>query len=360
MRKSLLLLCFVCPLAVQAQTLQTENVFLVTLDGLRWQELFAGADSLLIGDERYVESPEALRRQFWDGDAALRPKKLMPFFQEVIAEQGQIYGNRLAGSNVSTTNQQWFSYPGYNEILSGSSDDQRIDSNDKVPNPNATVLAFVNRQPGFEGKVAAFGSWDVFPYILDEQGTGVPVNAGFEPAAGDALTEREVLLNELQRQVPSPWESVRLDAFTHHYALEYLKKARPRLLYVAYGETDDFAHEGKYDAYLRSAHRTDAFLRDLWQWAQSDPQYRNRTTMIVTTDHGRGEREDWTSHGADTPGSGAVWIAVLGPDTKPLNPSEAAGQFYQDQIAKTTAAFLGLAYEGSRESGAVLEKALGR
>ena len=41
---------------------------------------------------------------------------------------------------------------------------------------------------------------------------------------------REVFLNELQPQVPSPWSTVRLDAFTHHYALEYLKRERPRLI----------------------------------------------------------------------------------------------------------------------------------
>ena len=35
-------------LVVTTYPQKTENVFLVTLDGLRWQELFYGADSLLV------------------------------------------------------------------------------------------------------------------------------------------------------------------------------------------------------------------------------------------------------------------------------------------------------------------------
>ena len=41
--------------------------------------------------------------------------------------------------------------------------DPGVDSNAKVPNPNLTVLEWLNRQPWFEERVAAFGSWDVLP-----------------------------------------------------------------------------------------------------------------------------------------------------------------------------------------------------
>ena len=343
-----------------SDTLATRYVFLVTLDGLRWQELFSGADPALLRDERFVEAPEALAERFGADDPNDRREALMPFFWSVVAREGQLYGNRRRGSTVAVTNGHRFSYPGYNEILTGFADDERIDSNDKVPNPNVTVLEYVNRQPDFAGRVAAFGSWDVFPYIINEARSGVPVNAGFRTATGDDLTERERFLNELQPEVPSPWRTVRLDAFTHHYAFEYLRKRHPRLLYIAYGETDDFAHDGKYDAYLEAAHRTDAFLAKLWAWAQAHEPYQDRTTLVVTTDHGRGDGDAWTSHGSDVAGAEYIWLAVLGPDTPARGEVAEEGPYFQNQVAATVAALLGLDYGNARPVGPPLAPALGR
>ena len=348
MIQRLLVLILIClPLTSKAQ--QTENVILVTLDGLRWQELFTGADSLLLHDERYVGDIEATRERFWRPDSIARREVLMPFFWDVIAADGQLYGNRPEGCTVDLTNGHRFSYPGYNEILTGHADDERIDSNDKRPNPNVTVLEYANGHHGFEGRVAAFGSWDVFPYIVNEERSGVPVNAGFETASGDSLTPKEQFLNELQPQVPSPWGTVRLDAFTHGYALEHLKTAYPRLVYIAYGETDDFAHDGDYQAYLEAAHRTDGFIRELWATVQSDSLYRDKTTLLITTDHGRGLGDDWTGHGADLPRSGEVWIAALGPDFAPREEGTSGCELYQNQVAPTVAALLGLDYARERD-----------
>lgn len=360
MRRHFIFLALVfLPVASAAQSLETENVFLITIDGLRWQELFTGADPDLIDNENYVDDPNDLRKLFWADNATRRREMLLPFFWSVIVREGQIYGNRSFGNYVNVTNKYLFSYPGYSEILTGFAD-ERIDSNDKIPNPNKTVLEFVNEQPGFEGRVAAFGSWDVFPFIVNESRSGIPVNAGFESASDADLTKKELFLNELQGQIPSPWSTVRLDAFTHHYALEYLKKYRPRLLYVAYGETDDFAHDKEYDAYLKSAHQTDDFIRALWTWAQNTPEYRGKTTFLITSDHGRGAGDNWTDHGTDVEGADAIWIAVMGPDTKAHGEIRENGQLYQSQIARTIAAFLGLDYTNERAVGSVIETAINR
>lgn len=337
-------------LASLAAQPQSENVVLITLDGLRWQELYTGADSLLIGDDRYVDQADELAERFWRDEAEARRAALMPFFWSVIAERGQLLGNRHHDNLVDVTNTRLFSYPGYNEILTGFADD-RIISNSKMENPNRTVLEFVNEQPGFEGRVAAFGSWDIFPWIINETRSGIPVNAGFRTAEGDDLTERERFLNVIQPQVPSPWSTVRLDAFTHHYALEYLKRERPRLVYIAYGETDDFAHDGDYEAYLKSTHQTDAFIRELWEWVQADDGYRDRTTFIITTDHGRGSGDQWTGHSAFVAGSREIWIAAIGPDVEPLGEVRSENRLYQNQVAKTVAALLGLDYTNEREVG---------
>lgn len=356
MRKLILLILLSLPFT-PLQAGETEYVFIITFDGLRWQELFQGADSLLIDDSGYVDSPEALTKRFWHSDQLERRKLLMPFFWEVIAKEGQLYGNRKYGNNVDCSNQMWFSYPGYSEILCGFADDERINSNSKIPNPNVTVLEFLNIQPSLNGKVAAFGSWDVFPFIINEERSGVPVNAGFEDAKGSKLSEREILLNELQKEIRSPWGSVRLDPFTHHYALEYVKKHKPRVLYIAYGETDDFAHDGRYDEYLHSAHQTDKYIRSLWEYVQSSRTYKDKTTFIITTDHGRGTKpkSTWKSHGTSIEGAEEIWFAVIGPDTPAVGEIKTQGQFYQNQVASTAAAFLGLTYTNKREPGPTVE-----
>lgn len=332
-----------------------ENVILITLDGLRWQELFTGADVHLIADPEYVKDSTHLKDRFWRATAEERRAALMPFFWGTLAKKGQIYGNRAFNNKVNLTNNHWFSYPGYSEILCGYADDDRIYSNDKIDNPNTTILEFFNNKKHFKGKVAAFGSWDVFPYIINEKRSRIPVNAGFENAT-IAPTEKEQFLNELQAIIPSPWHNVRLDAFTHLYMKEYLQKEKPRLVYISYGETDDFAHDGKYDAYLSSAFRTDQFIEDLWQYLQSDAFYANKTTLIITTDHGRGAspKENWQHHGNklrymgrsfSIEGADQTWIAIIGPDSPALGEVKTNQQLYASQIAATVAKALGVNYK---------------
>ncbi len=320
------------------------RVVLVTLDGVRWEEVFTGVDSSLALDEQWTDNSHELMEEFWRDDPEARRQTLMPFLWSVVAENGAILGNRNMQSDGVVTNGLNFSYPSYSEILTGEVD-EGVNSNDKIPNPNVTVLEWVSKQTGFENRVAAFGSWDVFPYIINEERSGVPVNGGFESAEGD-LSDREVLLNEMQRQTPSPWSTVRLDVYTHHFALEYMKRRRPRLTYVAYGESDDFAHDRNFSAYIRAIRNADRLIEGLWAWIQSQPDYRDKTTLIITTDHGRGSGPGWIGHGAGEPwaGSGFVWLAAMGPTIEPVG--EVGGEgFYLTQVAATVAAAIDLDYE---------------
>ena len=72
--------------------------------------------------------------------------------------------------------------------MTGSAD-PRIDSNDKVPNPNVTVFEWLNRKPAYHGKVAAVGAWDVFPLFSTSSAAGLYVNAGWVPLDGPTLSE---------------------------------------------------------------------------------------------------------------------------------------------------------------------------
>ena len=353
----LLLVAFFSSKLVYGQkTTQTENIILITLDGLRWQELFTGADSLLVDDTGMIESAGSLLGDFWSSDPNVRREMLFPFIWGTIAKQGQIYGNRAYGNKVDNSNKMWFSYPGYNEILSGFADDERITSNSKINNPNVTFLEHLNRLPEFRGKVLAFGSWDVFPYIINEERSGIPVNAGFELAQGNDLTETEKTINRLQQEIRGPWGEVRLDPFTHHFALEAIKKKKPRVVYIAYGETDDWAHDGKYDQYLLSAHQTDQYIREIWETIQSDPQYKDKTTLLIGVDHGRGvTKNSWKGHGESIPQAGQIWLMAMGPDTPALGEMKTEGQWSSAMVARTVFGLLGLEYPDSKAAPAIQE-----
>lgn len=328
-------------------TLQkSENVILFTLDGLRWQEVFAGADPALMNKEAGgVDDGEALRQEFWADDVDERRRLLLPFFWDVLVPSGQLFGNAWGGSEVHVTNGHNFSYPGYNELLSGFPDN-RIDSNDKIFNQNPNVLEWLAGKPGFNDRVAAFTSWDVFPFILNEPRAGIMVNSGWEPLEDLPLTPRQELINQLMSSSLHEAEGVRSDELTFFAALEYLQKARPRVLFISLDGTDTNAHSGRYDNYLRSAHISDQYLKLLWEQLQSMDGYAGKTTLLITTDHGRGGAgEGWRGHGADVDESKLMWIGAIGPNIVPLGERTNAATLTQSQIAATIAELLGFDYQ---------------
>ena len=317
---------------------QARNVILVTIDGFRWQELFGGADQTLFKKSERGEPGEAEKR-FFRPTLDARRSALLPFFWGTVAARGQVFGDPSRQSRSHVTNGLWFSYPGYSEMLAGAAD-PRVDSNDKVPNPNVTVLEWLNTRPGFRGRVAAFGTWDVLPFILNVGRSRLPVGDDVTPVPLPR-TDRERMINDLAADLPPYWPGVPFDAPIMHAAIESLRTSQPRVLYVMLGETDEWAHEGRYDLYLDAAFRSDRFLARLWETVQALPGYANRTTMLVTTDHGRGATSaDWTDHGRKVPAAETTWMAVMGPGVAPLG-VRAAVTVTTSQIAATLAALVG-------------------
>lgn len=328
---------------------KTEHVVIITLDGFRWQELFKGADSIIINNSRYTENIPGMKERYWAASTDERRKKLLPFFWNTIAAEGQLYGNRTFGNYVNNANPYWFSYPGYNEIFTGYPD-SNVNSNSKKLNKNENVLEFINKQKGFEGKVAAFTSWDVFPFILNEERSKLYVNSAFEKTRINLPTFN--LLDEMQDHAPRILgDGVRPDLLTFYIAKEYLKTYKPRVLYIGFDETDDFAHGGKYDLYLQSAYMVDQLIADLWGWLQVDPYYKSKTTLIITTDHGRGDdnKDQWKDHGEKVKDASEIWMAVMGPDTEATGEVKTPMQLYQRQVATTIASLLGFQFKPKQE-----------
>lgn len=330
---------------VDAQERKTENIVVITLDGYRWKELFMGADPAILANDKFVTDTSVW--QFNDTSVAVRREKLQPFFWNTIGRKGQLYGNRKFRNKVNCSNIHFLSYPGYSEMFVGFPD-RAISSNDAIENPNATVFEFIHKHNAFKDRVAAFATWDAFPYILREAQSGIHVNSGNEMATG-RISPVERSLNRNAHHTQNA-KGVRHDAVTFRYAMEFLKRERPRVLFIGLDETDAHAHAGRYDEYLKSAHKTDRMIAELWNWIQSQPDYKDRTTLFITTDHGRGcGKRNWRNHRLIAPGSGHTWFAVIGPDTPAFGEMKFRARYKQNQVASTIAAFLGLQYKNKKE-----------
>jgi hypothetical protein len=343
-------LCGASALGQAPEKRRTESVFLVLIDGLRWQEVFGGADEALLNTQSGGVPEgrlEALKRSYWRESPAERREALMPFLWGTVAKQGQLIGNRSRGSAMNLTNPHHFSYPGYSEMIVGYVD-PRIDSNNKVPNPNVSVFEWLHAKPRFRHRVAVFGSWDVVAWIVNRDRCGFFVNVGDEPVTQGRISESQALLNTLKQELHTPWVDWPFDAVTFRSAVEYIRANRPRAFWLTFGETDEFAHEGRYDHYLNATRRTDGYLKALWETLQGMEQYRGRTTLIAAVDHGRGRTpQDWRHHGKDYPGADEVWLAAIGPDTPPLGERSNTPTYTQSQIAATVAALLGEDYSAA-------------
>ncbi|WP_162303843.1 alkaline phosphatase family protein [Paracnuella aquatica] len=288
------------------------RVVVVTLDGMRWQEVFAGADPVLL--HQAMQDKKVDLQDFAGSTAAERRQRLMPFLWSEVAQNGQLVGNRSRHSKMNVANPYALSYAGYNELFTGRTD-LRIWSNEKKQNVNRTIFEHLNKLQDFRGKVASVASWDAFPFILAQTRSKIKV------AINKALD----------------WTGdVCPDTATFAAAVKYLVQNRPRVLHIGLGGTDEAGHQKDYAGYLQQAHLADGLIGKLWQLLQGLPEYRNNTSLIITTDHGRGRsRSTWFKHGFFVPGSSETWMAMLGTGIRPGGESGHDEQLYSAQIAGT-------------------------
>lgn len=344
MARIVLALCLVLLLPLSATAgppRKTENVIVVTLDGLRFQEFFSGADDVLLHPKHGgVKDLDALKKKYWHADPDERRRLLLPFFWNTIAKEGQIFGDQAKKAPAKLTNGLKFSYPGYSEMFCGFAD-PRIKSNDKNPNPNVTVLEFLQAKPAFKDRIGIFCTWDVFPAIFNEKRSGLKVHCSWNPIVDEPLTPRQRMINEMMERLPRYWPGNVFDVVTMEASLEHLRRHKPRVMFIGLGETDEWGHSRRYDLYLDAANKSDRFLSELWAHLQKTPQYAGKTSLLITTDHGRGPtRENWTDHGKAVPSAEFIWIALIGPDTPALGVRENV-EVTQSQVAATIAEWLG-------------------
>ena len=202
----------------------------------------------------------------------------------------------------------------------------------------------MNTKKEYSGKVAAFSSWNIFTAILNKKRNKLPGNCGYERLADDS-TVNTAIINDAQ-DGDMYKKHTRYDLLTYLSARAYIEHKHPRIVLIGFGETDEFAHNGRYDMYLQQAANVDKMISDLWYYVQTNPFYKNKTTFIITTDHGRGRKPAaWYKHGILTGGSGEIWFAVIGPGICQEGEIKTTQQSYQKQIASTFALLLDEPFE---------------
>jgi|CXWL01.1.fsa_nt_gi hypothetical protein len=328
------------PLAAQRPA---DHVIFVTLDGVRPEDFFGGADSLILFDRKAsgISDTALTRARFWRGSVAERRRALMPFLWDSLVPKGVLVG-ALDGAPTTITNGLKFSAPGYQELFTGKAQPD-VTTNDDRRYAHRTIFDVVrDRLASRRTDVAAFTSWAVQGRLVSNRPEAVVVSASFEPLPIEARVGAGLVIEPLQRRIVYPDVAMRFDGFTHALALDYLRRYHPRLLHIGHGETDEDAHARRYDHYLAALNTADAMLRELWQAVQADPILRGRTALVVSTDHGRGRTPaDWTSHGKEIDGAEHIWIFAVGAGIASRGLVTSAPTT-QSQVGPTILALLGL------------------
>lgn len=342
----------------------SRNVILVTIDGLRWQEVFRGAEEALMDKESGgvpENEAERLRAEYLAASPEERRRRLMPFLWSTVARQGVLYGNRDVDSRASVANAAWVSYPGYNEMLTGRPDPS-ITNNARVPNPNVTVLEWLNRRPGFAGRVAASTAWNVFTAILNVDRSRIPLFVTPQRSPPGTVSPRIAEIEDWMAEIPPITANEHFDVFAYRAARDMIDRGRPRVFLLGLGEPDEWGHSRRYDRYLDAIRRCDRYLRELWETLQQMPEYRGCTTLVVTTDHGRGVNGgDWIRHNRATPHSDEIWVAAIGPVTPPVGERRGGPVISQSQVAATVAALVGENFRSDHPAAApAIAEILGR
>jgi Type I phosphodiesterase / nucleotide pyrophosphatase len=313
---------------------------------VRVQEFFGGMDPVLAKApeaESGIYDAEVTRKRWWRETARARREALMPFIWKTLAPAGIVLGNPATGSKVTVRNDQWYSYPGYSEILTGQAQPD-VKSNDLVRYPHRTVLQYVQETLSLRpAEVAQIGSWDGLKFAASSTDGGFVMTGARDPVPPALSTPGMDLYNGLRSEIQQLWEETTNDVLTYRIAVEYVKKNRPRVLWLGLGQSDDWAHARRYDLVLDYLHIADRMIGELWQTLQSMEGYRGRTTLIITTDHGRGRTPaDWAEHDVGIQGSQDIWIAILGPKTPALGEARDFPDVTQSDVAATLLQYLGL------------------
>jgi hypothetical protein len=290
-------------------------VVIVTIDGVRWQEVFHGSDRTR-SSATHLTGPAIFKN-----------------LHELGNKRGAFVGAPGQGT-IAASGPNYISLPGYNELLGGRAS---FCTTNECARTSIPSLLDEARTSG--AKVAAFASWEK----LDLAATASP--GAFVSSCG-----------RQGNPAIDPWPGhgdYRPDRATADAALAYYEAEKPDVFFLGLGDTDEYAHRGDYPGYLGALHRADAILGRLMKLLDSMGDRGARTHVVVTADHGRSR--DFHNHGA-MPEAARVWMVAAGPRFSARGAIPSPHPRRLADIAPTLRVVLGLPPDTSERSGAAIEE----
>ncbi len=282
------------PLGDEVDQSRPQTIVLVAIDGVRWQDVFDG-----------VEGSRA-EAQGFRAEEVLSADELLPNLH-ALAAQGVALG--ADGTGIAASGPNFVSLPGYLEMLSGKA--SGCMNNGCAAISRRTVVGELAARPG---DVAVISSWDVIGRAVGPADSAI-VSTGrthgwnIDELGFDAVGRD--LVREGRSAGPAPGSGdFRRDTVTATIALHYLMKKRPSFVFLSLGETDELAHKNDYRGYLEALVVADRVVGEVASVLAAYEAEGRRTTLLVTTDHGRGA--DFAGHGAYAPESAEVWLIAAG------------------------------------------------
>lgn len=300
---------------------------LVTIDGVRWQEIFRGTDPA-----------------FSQAPAVQPPQELVPNLWRIATHDGAAVGAEGYGV-MASSGPNFVSLPGYIEIFTGRA--RTCGGNDC---PQTTIPTFLDDAHTAGAKVAAFGSWEVLERAVTRQPNPSRAPGGFVVSCGRA-GDPDI--------DPSPGHGdYRPDVRTADAALAYLAQEQPDILYVGLGDPDEHAHAGNYDAYLYALRQADDVVGRIEATLATMGERGRATSLVVTADHGR--EAAFRNHGGFAPESARVWMIAEGPVAGARGFVRSPRERHLADIAPTLRRVLGLPRPPhDPQNGVVLDELVG-
>jgi predicted AlkP superfamily pyrophosphatase or phosphodiesterase len=294
------------------------TVVIVTLDGVRWHEVFEGVDARLAASHGLSRSE------------VVNAAQLTPNLHRIATTRGAALGAPGHGATISASGPNFISLPGYAELLSGRRS-TRCKDNQCAGSGAPTLLdEFVAASASDASQIALFTSWPDIARVASERGL-------------------------VAEPLPRP-PSFRPDMITADLAIAHLKAHPPRFLFLGLGEPDEFGHQNDYAGYLNALRRADARIADVDRELSVLAAHGTRTALFVTADHGRAE--NFVEHGSKFPESARVWLIASGSAVRATGFVAAPSQRRLADLAPTVRVIAGLPGDTHPEAGMPLDELL--